>query len=543
MGKWSATVQYDSETHQLISLVDPTTLTGSTTNQGLDTLQFGFGIDIDDIELMRSTTNTENLELALAPMAAMLEHSTPIKIALRSGGWYSASAPSAIEHFVFTSIGVLDVSAPARTLIGGTDLADTTLAGSTGDDWITGNGGDDVIAGGGGGDILNGNAGLDVLKGNANNDILYGGADNDVLIGGAGADKLFGGDGEDVASYADATAAITASLADPSKNTGDAAGDAYDGIEDLEGSSGNDQLIGDGGDNTLRGLGGSDALLGGQGDDTYEIGLNEGNDIITEATFTYTDIIDAGGNVMAGYQVQWIRLNAEGQPPGFYPYQLTLKRLSDGAILYQSRENQDFIYDNTHQAQPPAGAWPDLNGQWVAPVQINGNQVQQVSADWSPAGQDTLALGAGISLSTITATRTGASLQLAFVGGGSVMIANNTVEELDLADGLVGDLTHLKLAGDAAPGETELVDDLFLGAAGADTFHGKLGDDIISGGAGDDDLYGDDGDDILEGGAGADHLDGGADSVTANHEALRDATTAKLWRHHSLCHFERRGHD
>jgi Ca2+-binding RTX toxin-like protein len=96
-----------------------------------------------------------------------------------------------------------------------------------------------------------------VVKGD---DTLLGGAGVDYLFGGAGADVLNGGIGNDYASYRGA--AVTASLDDPTINTGDAAGDTYIDIEMLGGSESNDVLIGNGFDNTLSGNSGGDILRG-----------------------------------------------------------------------------------------------------------------------------------------------------------------------------------------------------------------------------------------------------------------------------------------
>ena len=73
--------------------------------------------------------------------------------------------------------------------------------------------GNDVISGAGGSDLIEGIDGNDTLNGLAGNDRLYGGAGSDTLTGGAGNDLLDGGAGQDIATFIDATAAITVNLA------------------------------------------------------------------------------------------------------------------------------------------------------------------------------------------------------------------------------------------------------------------------------------------------------------------------------------------
>src|SRR5678815_605774 len=66
-----------------------------------------------------------------------------------------------------------------------------------------------------------------VFTGTDGNDVITGSAGDDFLIGGGGAGALLGGGGSDTASCASGTAGLAASLANPSSNTGDAAGDTY----------------------------------------------------------------------------------------------------------------------------------------------------------------------------------------------------------------------------------------------------------------------------------------------------------------------------
>jgi Ca2+-binding RTX toxin-like protein len=481
-------------------------------NSGNDTLEFGVGIDIQDLMLRR---NGADLEIAIATSENDARTFDDIDDRITIKDWYAAGAT--IENFVFAATGRHAVS--TWTLAGaGTDGADT-ITGTAGIDWITGEGGDDTIAGNAGADILAGDGGMDKITGGAADDVLYGGDGDDVLDGGPGADTLIGGAGTDLASYASATAGVRASLNAPGINSGDAAGDTYDGIEGLEGSSSNDQLDGEAGDNILRGLGGNDAMYGGGGDDIYEIEASNGQDTILDAPFVTEDVVNAAGQLNSAlYTATWTDLGfgatAEGNR---YRYRLVVTRVGTGEVVYQSRDNVDFIYTTPQASVPDASAWPFANGQWLSNAVRTGNgaQVSREVFQSDNGGDDTLEFGAGIGLSDLTFARLngGADLQITYSGGNSVTIKgqndpNRALENLQFRDGLVAHLAGLRLLGEAATSG----DDLMIGDATANTLDGGDGNDVLSGGAGNDTLRGGAGDDVLEGGAGSDSLDGGADS-------------------------------
>jgi len=147
---------------------------------------------------------------------------------------------------------------------------------------------------------LLGNGGNNVMNGGAGRDYLQGDAGNDVLLGGLGADGLFGGEGIDWASYDGAVMGVQASLAAPGGNTGEAAGDIYNSIENLLGSRAADALFGNAGANVIDGSFGADAMDGGAGDDTFHVdnagdGVigGSGNDtVVTSVGFTLSGDVE-----------------------------------------------------------------------------------------------------------------------------------------------------------------------------------------------------------------------------------------------------------
>jgi Ca2+-binding RTX toxin-like protein len=91
----------------------------------------------------------------------------------------------------------------------------------------------------------------DTIYGYDGNDSIFGLAGDDELIGGSGADALHGGVGSDTASYTTSLAGIMANLSYGVGAGGDAEGDTYASIENLEGSGYADALVGNDGSNTL----------------------------------------------------------------------------------------------------------------------------------------------------------------------------------------------------------------------------------------------------------------------------------------------------
>ncbi|QUT08262.1 hypothetical protein KFK14_13940 [Sphingobium phenoxybenzoativorans] len=150
-----------------------------------------------------------------------------------------------------------------------------------------------------------------MLTGDGGANTLNGGNGDDVLTGGAGADSLIGGNGTDTASYSNAGSAVVANLANSAANTADAAGDTYNGVENLlgtdyadtlTGDSGANRLDGGNGDDILRGGAGADTLVGGSGIDTADYsGSGAINLNLSTATGTGTGG-DAQGDTLSGIE-------------------------------------------------------------------------------------------------------------------------------------------------------------------------------------------------------------------------------------------------
>lgn len=171
---------------------------------------------------------------------------------------------------------------------------------------VIGSAGDDEIIGDQNSNIIFGEEGKDSLQGKQGDDKLIGGKDGDVIDG---------GEGNDTASYFTATDGVTANLTNSQENTGDAQGDSFQSIENLEGSEFGDRLFADvqnndiqglGGDDYLDGLTGDDTMSGGTGNDTYKI--ENVNDVVIENIDQGIDTVDAAIDYILGANLENLNL-------------------------------------------------------------------------------------------------------------------------------------------------------------------------------------------------------------------------------------------
>ena len=135
------------------------------------------------------------------------------------------------------------------------------------------------------GDVFKQSFGNNFIVTGSGEDEVFTGAGNDTIIASKGADSFSLGQGKDTVSYEKAESSVKTSLEDGGIS-GIALGDSYENVENLTGSSFNDELIGNSEKNTLNGSSGDDILEGGIGADTLIGG--DGND-----TATYSNSLDS----------------------------------------------------------------------------------------------------------------------------------------------------------------------------------------------------------------------------------------------------------
>lgn len=428
-----------------------------------------------------------------------------------------------------------------------TPLSVVNVWGGDGNDAITGSASEDLLFGEAGNDFLYGGDGTDNLYGGDGNDELHGEAGDDFMVGGAGADYFAGGDGTDTVSYYTQTSGITINLGNLWLNTGDAAGDTYNAVENIVGTDHNDTMIAstaaisffaNAGDDAVTGGSGNDYLSGGSGNDT--ISGAAGDDILDGSDGNDALNGGAGDDTLAGGAGADSLVGGDGRDTASYASSTdglivdmnTVSRNTGSAsgdtynsieVLVGSDFEDELVFDQNLAGTIAGGDGNDtmtggtlddvLYGQGGRDSLIGGTGDDVLVGG---TGADVLNGGAGKDMASYADASTAVIVDLSDISrntGDAIGDSFASIEMLggsDFNDELVLNQTIAGIADGGAG------DDILSGGAYDDALYGQAGDDTLNGRGGADTLVGGDGDDTLDGGAGDDVIigDAGADTMT-----------------------------
>jgi Ca2+-binding RTX toxin-like protein len=369
------------------------------------------------------------------------------------------------------------------------------INGTSAGESLTGTSGNDTLYGFGGADALKVTSGTNLLDAGDGDDTLWGGDGTDTLVGGAGNDGLYGGLGTDTAVYAGNYADYVFAKDKYTHTywTVTGPGEGTDTIADVEflkfadrtvavadlvatpvtlnGTSGNDSLVGGDGADMLNGGDGDDTLSGGAGNDTLNGG--DGNDTLWGGANDGVDVMN-GGN-------------------------------GDDIMSIDS----DF---NNNGSRSAGSAMSGGNGNDILIMDLN--TTTDATSLSGGAGTDTLRLFYGVTITGASFSAASTGLEIIddrneYYWPSSGIYLDDNANNFDFSGfSFVRTDRGVAVNGDGG-------NDTITGSALYDVIWGGSGNDTLYGGGGNDMLHGDDGDDILVGGAGDDYLDGLWGSNTA----------------------------
>ncbi len=441
---------------------------------------------------------------------------------------------------------------------------DNIMTGGTGADTFDGSSGSDTLNGGDGDDVLTGGGGLDTLNGGNGDDVLTGGTGNDTINGGAGDDRFVFDlgwgmdilDGDADSDTVDFSLVFGFDLRLDVLNgytsaDGSFVNQAWQNMENIIGSQGNDHIIGDGAINRLEGGLGLDDLFGGAGDD--QLFGDDGNDDLYGGLGA--DVLDGGaGHDRAFYSQAAAGLRADLFNSATNTGEAAGDSYSSIEALYGSIHNDILSADHSGVDLVGLAGNDQLIGRNGRDRLFGGDGNDRLDGG---RGNDDLHGNAGIDTFVI---RVGAGKDRIFTyeqgidiiefGGGpgsfsdlSITInasGDTVITHFNGVTSLIG-FTGTLTAADFVfltplpnPSGNNVTTNLTAGNDNVsfgidnDTVNGLAGNDIIRGGIGDDILNGGDGNDQLFGGLGADHLDGGAGIDRASYTTASSGVTVNL---------------
>ena len=406
-------------------------------------------------------------------------------------------------------------------------LSGVNVEGTAGNDTITRNSVSFGILGSvndAGQTIFGGGGGNDQLQGGAGNDMLLGGNGNDTFFGGAGNDTFIANGGQDRVSYSSngqAANGVTVDLTTGTATNTAGGHDVLQGIRDIQGSAGNDTLIGtnvlsgvagiagypSGGANFLASLG-SDSMEGvlPLASASVSYGIIGGNETVSFSDLYTATVTKSLGGTDTLHNIQAITTGNGDDSISGVPFAPSL------ADFYGTRNLAGAAGNDTIDGHGLSANRPRYS---LATTAVTINLETGIVANDGQGGHDLLIDVVNVRGSNFNDTIIGShnddTIQTSMLGNHSLDGAggHNTYSyALTNAEDVLVDL-GTAAAADGGGGYQGFVqkangaiDTLlrFNGAAAADgndTLLGTLGDDTLNGGAGNNSLDGRDGHNVL----------------------------------------------
>jgi Ca2+-binding RTX toxin-like protein len=522
-------------------------------------------------------------------------------LALGAGTIRGNGGDDTLDYQAYLTGVVVNLTANTATdLVGTLDVfgIETVLGGSGADD-ITGNNVGNLLIGNNGADTIDGAGGVDTIEGGGGGDSLEGGGGNDLITGGAGSDDLLGGPGNDDYFFANAigienddiielagegtdlvdfaalgaTVALTLNLNTGAGTNGSRTLAVSAGqVEDIFGTSANDNLTGNAannrlegrnGNDTMLGLGGDDELIGGLDNDRYRFALAAGGDtaVITEHPSEGTDTLDFSAITVVDPTMDFARVDLDEGVGGVagrvaeYGSDAT-RRVTASAGLMINFENivgssgNDVITgsdapntiggangnDEIHGADGndtlDGGSGDDsLYGERNNDRLLGGTGTNHLEGG---SHDDTYFYPVGATADDTLVEEPATVIDGSSVVGGIDLInlsALTAAVDLDLgttAGQLVNPGLMLTLTDLGPPASSQNFENVLGSLTATNDLTGNDSDNVLTGGNLNDTLVGgdgtDDGNDLLTGGTGNDRLSGGANDDTLIRDAADNVT-------------------